>query len=249
MTDNFYDRVARRFDGYRSKDPYTPESVVEEPEDAFEGYIRKLAAPDKSVLDMGCGDARFTLPLAEAFGTVTGVDTSEGMLEVAWRLQRERGLNNVTLLKQDAEHTTFPDGSFDVVYSRRGPAFFDECYRLLSPGGYFLLIGIGNRDAVELKEVFGRGQMFETRNVSVLEKTRRGLEQAGLRVLLQSDYYYDDYYASYPELELFLQAVPIFEDFDPEDNRALLEKFVQQYSTDDGILLRRHRVLNVASKG
>lgn len=51
-----------------------------------------------------------------------------------------------------------------------------------------------------------------------------------------------------PLLYLFLQSVPIFEDFDSEQDRARLEAYVAASQTDKGIHLSRHRFVAVALK-
>ncbi len=248
MAGTFYDKVAQRFGSYSSNARRTAEYPIWNPEEVFEQQLRTLAGKEKRALDVGAGDGRFTLRTAEVFEHIVGIDTSEGMLEVARRLLGEGGVENVTFLYQDARRTPFPDASFDVVYSRRGPSFLREYYRLLVVGGYFLHITIGNRDAVELKEVFGRGQDFAERDISRLESDGRQLHGVGFRVVHQADYYYDEYYASYEDLQLFLEGVPIFEDFDPDGDRAPLEAYAARFREERGIRLPRHRVIDIARK-
>jgi len=42
--------------------------------------------------------------------------------------------------------------------------------------------------------------------------------------------------------------VPIFEDFDSEKDRKLLEEYVAKFKTENGIRFPRHRVVIVAKK-
>jgi SAM-dependent methyltransferase len=248
MAEKFYDKIAREYGFSTPPSPVVVEYPTGNPEQVFEAELRSLGGSGKRALDVGAGDGRFTLRVADVFGRVAGIDHSEGMLNIARARQRELGVGNVTLSVQDARRTTFPHSSFDVVYSRRGPSFFEEYHRLLVPGGYFLYITIGNRDAVEFKEVFGRGQDFAQRGISRLQADRRDLERAGFEVVRQEEYYYDEYYASYEDLELFLRGVPIFEDFDPEADRPLLERYAALFREAKGIRLPRHRVIDIARK-
>ena len=62
------------------------------------------------------------------------------------------------------------------------------------------------------------------------------------------DVWYDEYYASYHDLDLFLQGVPIFEDFDSEQDKTKLQAYVARFQTDKGIRLPRHRFLVAAMK-
>lgn len=59
---------------------------------------------------------------------------------------------------------------------------------------------------------------------------------------------YDEYYPSYSDLDLFLQGVPIFENYDSEKDKVYLEQYITAHSTERGILLQRHRVVIVAHK-
>ncbi len=67
-------------------------------------------------------------------------------------------------------------------------------------------------------------------------------------VVYRQDVLYDEYFASYHDLDVFLQGVPIFEDFDLEKDRISLEAYVARFQTDKGIHLPRHRFLVVAVK-
>jgi len=81
------------------------------------------------LLEIGCGTAAVTLPLARAVGErgrVVAVDISEPMLEVARQRVAESGLRNVTLLLGDAKLFAFEQAAFDIATSRMGVMFFAE---------------------------------------------------------------------------------------------------------------------------
>jgi len=86
-------------------------------------------AGGEHVLEIGCGTAAVTLPLAQMVGErgrVVAVDISEPMLEVARQRVAASGLRNVTLLLGDAQSFTFEPAAFDVATSRMGVMFFAE---------------------------------------------------------------------------------------------------------------------------
>jgi len=86
-------------------------------------------AGGEHLLEIGCGTAAVTLPLARAVGErgrVVAVDISEPMLEVARQRVAESGLRNVTLLLGDAQLFAFEQAAFDIVTSRMGVMFFAE---------------------------------------------------------------------------------------------------------------------------
>ena len=100
-------------------------------------------AAGEHVLDVGCGCGSTTLALADAVGpagTVTGIDVSGGMLDVARRAAA--GRPNVRFVEGDAGTHPYRPDAYDVVYSRLGTMFFEEpevaftsLRRALRPGG------------------------------------------------------------------------------------------------------------------
>jgi len=83
----------------------------------------------ENVLEIGCGTAALTLPLAEAVGEhgrVVAVDISELMLGAARQKIAERGLRNVTLHSGDAQVFAFEPAAFDLATSRMGVMFFTD---------------------------------------------------------------------------------------------------------------------------
>jgi SAM-dependent methyltransferase len=99
----------------------------------------------KSILDLGCGAGHATLPLADAFpgAEVHGADLGAPMLRYAAARAAAMGYA-IHFSQQDAAHTRYPDGSFDLVASTLllhempRPAILEllrECHRLLRPGG------------------------------------------------------------------------------------------------------------------
>ncbi len=248
MTTNFYNKVADKFGNYHTGARYTKEYPNGDPEEVFKEKLLELSGKDKVVLDIGCADGRFTLSVAPNFQKVIAIDLSTGMLEAAKRNKKDQGVNNVSFEEQNASKTSFADSSFDVIYSRRGPTPFGEFKRLLKPGGYFVGINIGEKDCVEIKKIFGRGQGFGEWDSPRLEADKHRLEKGGFEVIFAQDYSYDEYYTSLEDLDLFLQGVPIFEDYDSERDGRYLEEYVAQFKAEKGIRFPRHRVVTVAKR-
>jgi len=119
---------------------------------------------------------------------------------------------------------------------------------MLKPGGYFLAIDIGEKDTKPLKEIFGRGQNYGNWDFSAMENEKKSAEEAGFKVIYNSDFHYHEYYLSYEDLDTFLQGVPIFEDFDSEKDKKFLTEYVEKYQTEKGIDLPRHRFVIVCQK-
>jgi ubiquinone/menaquinone biosynthesis C-methylase UbiE len=101
---------------------------------------------ERRVLEVGTGMGVDHVRFARAGATLAGIDLTPNHLEItAARLARE-GLAS-RLLRGDAEHLPFRDGSVDHVYSC-GVLFLvpdiqravDEVYRVLRPGGEALVM-------------------------------------------------------------------------------------------------------------
>lgn len=99
------------------------------------------------VLDLGCGAGGLAIPLAEraADGSVTAIDVSEPMMEVARRRAGNAGLD-IRFVVGDAAVHPLGEGVFDLLASRLGAMFFDDPVRAfaslrrsLAPGGRIVL--------------------------------------------------------------------------------------------------------------
>jgi SAM-dependent methyltransferase len=75
-----------------------------------------LPSAHGSALDFGCGAGRITLPLAERFERVVGVDIAPSMLDLARR--RAAGRTDVEFrLDADGDQSAFAGEAFDLVYT------------------------------------------------------------------------------------------------------------------------------------
>jgi len=103
----FYNRVAKKFGGYRTGAIHKSKFPGRDPEEIFLEQLIKYSGKDKKALDVGCADGRFTLKVAEKFHKVFAVDISSEMLAKAKRFQEERKIFNVIFQKADAEKLPF----------------------------------------------------------------------------------------------------------------------------------------------
>jgi len=252
MTTNFYDKVAQKLGGYGYGNGNKPQYISEypggDPEKIFKEKLLRLSSKNKIALDIGCADGKFTLSVAPSFQKIYGIDLSKINLAIAKSHSNDERSKNVEYSLQDAKHTSFEDSFFDIAYCRRGPTYYEEYHRILKTNGYYLEIDIGEMDTVELKKIFGRGQNYGKWNTSTLDKDIKELQGLGFQIVFAENYHCFEYYPSYKQFDLFLQGVPIFEDFDSEKDRKVLEEYVAKFKTEKGIQLPRHRVVIVAMK-
>lgn len=248
---NFYDKVAKKFGGYAygsNKPKYISECPNGNPEEVFKTKLLSLAGKDKKALDIGCGDGKFAFEIAQNFQHIQGIDNSAELIKVAFSKEKLLKVKNVDFKLENASNISCPDNFFDIAFCRRGPSFYQEYYRVLKEGGYYLEIGIGEQDCVDIKKVFGRGQSYGEWDRSRLAKDKEEFLKIGFKVIYAQDFICNEYYDSITSMDDFLQGVPIFEDFDSEKDKTNLEIYCEKFKTEKGILLPRHRVVYVVQK-
>ncbi len=83
--------------------------------------------PGENIIDIGCGCGETSIDLGHRvapYGRVLGIDISGPMLERARYSVGVLGLTNVTFENADAQTHPFPEGGFNLVFSRFGVMFF-----------------------------------------------------------------------------------------------------------------------------
>lgn len=95
----------------------------------------------KRVLEIGCGQGSHAELIARAGAQYTGIDITERAVRLTRKRFELNGLRG-NIEQMDAEKMTFPDSSFDVVWSwgvihhsQNTQAIIDEIHRVLAPGG------------------------------------------------------------------------------------------------------------------
>jgi ubiquinone/menaquinone biosynthesis C-methylase UbiE len=99
--------------------------------EALVEYSRPL--PDMRVLDLasGTGEPGISLAYRVPQGSVTAVDQSSELLDIAAKRARDKNLVNFMTQRADAHHLPFADQSFDLATCRFGVMFFSDVKRAL----------------------------------------------------------------------------------------------------------------------
>lgn len=112
------------------------------------------AGPQKGevCVDLGSGRGTDVLRMAEQVGETGfsfGIDISEGMIEKANRTKNKLEIANVSFIRSELEKIDLPTNIADIIISNctinhaaNKKAVWDEIYRILKPGGRFVVSDI-----------------------------------------------------------------------------------------------------------
>lgn len=138
--------------------------------------------PDDDLLDIGCGPGAFLAAKARGARRVVGIDPSSTMLRVAERKLAERlEAGTARLATGSAAELPFGDGEFSAVTAIFAPFDQAEAFRVLRPGGRFVVADNDpRRNPSEPASRWGRQRWTESEH-------RRMLQDAGFADLTVRD--------------------------------------------------------------
>jgi SAM-dependent methyltransferase len=184
MSSSHFDRVSREYDSS------LPAHVVEH-------YLSKRTAfvlrhcPRGAALDVGCGTGALAARLAAAGYRMTGIDPSEGMLEVL----RARA-PGVRAVRGSGDSLPFPDDSFDLVLSvavmhhiadpDKVGRTLAEMVRVAKPAGHLLVWDHNPRNPYWGSLMARVPQDTGEERLIAEEELVRGLGDGGAEVLLSA---------------------------------------------------------------
>jgi demethylmenaquinone methyltransferase/2-methoxy-6-polyprenyl-1,4-benzoquinol methylase len=123
-----------------------------------------LSSQPKNILDVatGTGDFAITSYAILKPEKITGIDISEGMLEIGRKKIIKAGLQqNIELINGDSEAILFDDNTFDAVTVAFGVRNFehlekglDEIKRVLKPGGKLIVLECTKPSAPVIKQLY-----------------------------------------------------------------------------------------------
>lgn len=133
----FWDRIADKY----SRDPIADEAAYQRKLEV----TRALFRPDMDVLEIGCGTGSTALIHAPHVRSITALDFSERMLEIARNKGAASGVDNIHFQWGDAAALEQPDNRYDMVMAMSllhlladPDATIRKAHAMLKPDGYFV---------------------------------------------------------------------------------------------------------------
>jgi len=125
--------------------------------------IKKLSNNPSTILDIATGTGDFAISASKyTNATITGIDISQGMLDVGIEKINKKGLTDrIKLQLADSENLPFQDNSYDAVTAGFGVRNFEdlnkglsEMYRTLKSGGIVAILEPSEPTYFPLKQFY-----------------------------------------------------------------------------------------------
>ena len=125
--------------------------------------IKKLSNNPATILDIATGTGDFAISASKyTNATITGIDISQGMLDVGVEKINKKGLTNrIQLQLADSENLPFQDNSYDAITAGFGVRNFEdlnkglsEMYRTLKSGGKVAILEPSEPTNFPLKQFY-----------------------------------------------------------------------------------------------
>lgn len=123
--------------------------------------LRKLQP--KQILDVATGTADFAIEALRLNpDKITGIDISEGMLDVGRKKLKKRALDDkIVLMSADSENLPFEENKFDAIIVAFGVRNFEnlekglaEMFRVLRPGGRVIILEFSKPSKFPFKQLY-----------------------------------------------------------------------------------------------
>ena len=117
----------------------------------------------KNILDVATGTGDLAIAMLKATpDKITGIDISNGMLEIGRKKIKKKGLEDkISLQQADSENLPFEDNDFDAVCVSFGARNFEnlekglsEMFRVLKPGGKLYILEFSQPDVFPFKQIY-----------------------------------------------------------------------------------------------
>lgn len=159
------EQVAQMFDSISARYDFLNHMLSLSIDKGWRKKVVKMVAAQnpKDILDVatGTGDLAIALTAVKP-EKITGIDISQGMLDVGVKKIKQRNLQDIiTMQKADSENLPFEDNTFDVATVAFGARNFQdlakglaEMNRVIKPGGKIFVLEFSQPTGFPFKQVY-----------------------------------------------------------------------------------------------
>lgn len=210
--------------------------------------IEKNSDSNSIILDLGTGGGEKVLHDFPKVKKILGTDFSSNMIETAKNNLKKSGKDYIEFKVMDNLNMDTPNDYFDIVVARHTVISAKQIYKTLKKGGKLLLRGVDKLDCWQLKLLFEKGQAFnDPKPISLIDY--ENIIKARFKKVELIPIHIREYYKTKEDLLALLLKTPILTNFSEigvstiDDDKVLdmnlLDKYINENTTDKGILLIR----------
>ena len=225
--------------------------------DMFE-ILKNNCNSKSKILDLGTGGGEKVLTKFPKVLEILATDFSKEMIKTANNNLKNSNKTNITFRQMDNFNMDTPNDYFDIVVARHTCIEAKQIYKTLKSNGILILRGVDKLDCWELKRLFGKDQAYkDITPISYIDY--ENILEAGFKKVELVPIHAREYYKSKEDLMALLLKTPILDDFsEVSDNEKLInaenylnkiDKYIEDNTTDKGILLIRRYYGITAKKG
>lgn len=151
-----------------------------------------------TVLDIGCGNGRWSIDFAKSCSYVLGIDISENLLNIAQNRSEKEGINNVDYVRSSAVDFC-SDQKFDIIHIGGVLIYLNDedvqkvlrnCFKMLKDNGTLILReSISLRDKYLLNEFSSKKDIKYSAIYRLPQEYIRWAESSGFSLLYNKDTY------------------------------------------------------------
>ena len=150
----------------------------------YRQVIKEYLTPDSKLLDIDTGGGEFLLSLGHPYGNTAATENYPPNVQLCKETLIPLGID---FRQADGNgELPYPDDCFDIVIDRHGDFNPAEIYRVLKPGGVFIMQQVGAENDRELVELLC-GDVAMPFPEQYAEKAEEKFHKAGFSVLRQEE--------------------------------------------------------------
>lgn len=207
----------------------------------FYEKIKSYTNSNSLCLDLGTGGGENLLKNYPEVGYIIATDFSKEMIKTAKENLKKYKNKRIKFILCDNLTLNFPNETFDLISARHTNINYQKCFDILTENGILIIEGVDSNDCFEIKQIFQRGQEFNSKE-NFSKREYDNLLKIGFKKIEFFPYLFNEYYKSKEDLIKLLIKTPIINDFDnsnKEIEENLLDEYIMKFNSQKGIELKR----------